>query len=29
MKEAWDKCEVGAKNIPHREIYSKVFFSEF
>jgi hypothetical protein len=29
MKEAWDKGDVGTKNIPHRKTYQKVFFSEF
>jgi hypothetical protein len=29
MKEAWDKDDVGTKNIPHPKIYWKVFFSEF
>jgi hypothetical protein len=29
MKEAWENDEVGTENVPHREIYQKVFFSEF
>jgi hypothetical protein len=29
MKEAWDKDDIGTKNIPHINIYQKKIFPEF